>query len=154
MHKTLYVPHATLALGSCFRWASKTASLTWSQILSAKIPQKEIVIRFSQQIGIGWERLAAKISPNDWKGHKMQTAQITPADFSNNLKTGLTNVVISGLMSQRQAETGKDNKTDELRFLELTRGTSCCSWSLGKQTVPFRQVCGLKVCSGLLFQVH
>ena len=30
------LPHATLALGSCLRWASKTASLTWSHILSER----------------------------------------------------------------------------------------------------------------------
>ena len=30
------LPHATLALGSCIRWASRIASETWSQILSAK----------------------------------------------------------------------------------------------------------------------
>lgn len=30
------LPHATLASGSCLRWASSTASLIWSQILSVK----------------------------------------------------------------------------------------------------------------------
>lgn len=32
-------PQATLALGSCFRWASRTASLIWSQILSVEKQQ-------------------------------------------------------------------------------------------------------------------
>lgn len=31
-----YSPHATLASGSCLRWASNTASLIWSQILSVE----------------------------------------------------------------------------------------------------------------------
>ena len=32
-----HIPHATLALGSWARWASNTASLIWSHILSAII---------------------------------------------------------------------------------------------------------------------
>lgn len=30
-----HLPHATFAFGSCFKWASNTASLIWSHILSA-----------------------------------------------------------------------------------------------------------------------
>ena len=35
-----YLPHATLELGSCFKWASRIASLIWSQILSGKQAEK------------------------------------------------------------------------------------------------------------------
>lgn len=38
----IYLPHATFAFGSCFKWASKTASLIWSHILSKSRSEKKI----------------------------------------------------------------------------------------------------------------
>lgn len=34
IQRSFFLPQATLASGSCLRWASSTASLIWSQILS------------------------------------------------------------------------------------------------------------------------
>ena len=35
------LPQATLAFGSCFKWASRMASLIWSQILSKEDENKK-----------------------------------------------------------------------------------------------------------------
>lgn len=44
-------PQATLASGSCFRWASSTASLIWSHILSGK-QEKDLNIRITMCAGL------------------------------------------------------------------------------------------------------
>ena len=43
------LPQATLALGSCLRWASSTASLIWSQILSGG---EGTCIRITEIVGL------------------------------------------------------------------------------------------------------
>lgn len=61
----IYLPHATLAFGSCFKWASNTASLIWSHILSVCQRRKKMrKKRFYQKRKAALTKVQSKMSSN------------------------------------------------------------------------------------------
>lgn len=73
---TCLLPQATLALGSCLRWASSTASLIWSQILSGCPSPTDSDVN-----------MKAPSSLREWS-HKPSTGPFIVSHFSTSLLQG------------------------------------------------------------------